>query len=57
VSFFDKNETQNSPGTVNTDNKTYLCVKTLDGWVSIDCLQPEGKRKMKTEEFLRGNKI
>jgi methionyl-tRNA formyltransferase len=42
---------------LETDHKTYLCVKTSDGWVSIDELQPEGKKKMNIQEFLRGNKI
>ena len=42
---------------VRTDDKTYLYVKTSDGWISIDELQPEGKKKMNIQEFLRGNKI
>lgn len=57
VSVFDKNDGQNPPGTINTDNKNYLYVKTLDGWISIDELQPEGKRKMNIQEFFRGNKL
>jgi len=44
-------------GDVRTDDKTYLYVKTYDGWVSIDELQTEGKKKMNIQEFLRGNKI
>ncbi|WP_338813511.1 methionyl-tRNA formyltransferase [Bernardetia sp. Wsw4-3y2] len=40
-----------------TDQKSYLYVKTQDGYVKINELQPEGKRRMKIEEFLRGNKI
>ena len=40
-----------------TDQKSYLYVKTLDGYLKINELQPEGKRRMKTEVFLRGNKI
>jgi methionyl-tRNA formyltransferase len=40
-----------------TDNKTYLYFKTDDGWVSIEELQPEGKKRMTIEEFFRGNKI
>lgn len=40
-----------------TDQKSYLYVKTLDGYVKINELQPQGKRRMTTEEFLRGNKI
>jgi len=40
-----------------TDNKTFLNIKTVDGWVSIDEFQPEGKKKMTPEEFFRGNKL
>ncbi len=44
-------------GSMNTDNKNYLLIQTANGWVSIDELQPEGKRRMKINEFFRGNKI
>jgi methionyl-tRNA formyltransferase len=44
-------------GTVKTDNKTFLSINTADGSISIDELQLEGKKRMKTEEFFRGNKI
>jgi methionyl-tRNA formyltransferase len=44
-------------GQIETDNKTYLYVKTLDGWISILEFQPEGKKRMTVEEFFRGNKI
>lgn len=44
-------------GQLETDNKTYLYVKTLDGWISILEFQPEGKKRMTVEEFFRGNKI
>ena len=40
-----------------TDQKSYLYVKTLNGYVKVNELQPQGKRRMTTEEFLRGNKI
>jgi len=40
-----------------TDNKTFLNIKTVDGWVSIDEFQPEGKKRMTPEEFFRGNKL
>lgn len=51
--------TQNSGliGDFKTDNKTYLYIKTSDGWVSIIEFQPEGKKRMTVEEFFRGNKI
>lgn len=47
----------NPPGYIQTDNKTYLHICTKDGYVSIVYLQKEGKKKMQTEEFLRGNKL
>lgn len=34
-----------------------LEIKTADGWISILEFQPEGKKRMLVEEFLRGNKI
>jgi methionyl-tRNA formyltransferase len=46
-----------SPGNFSTDDKHFLRIKTADGWVSIDEFQPEGKKRMKPEEFFRGNKL
>ena len=40
-----------------TDNKTYLYFKAKDGMLSIDELQPEGKKRMNVQEFFRGNKL
>lgn len=40
-----------------TINNGQLDIKTSDGFVSILELQPEGKKRMTIEEFLRGNKI
>lgn len=48
---------ESRPGEFTTDNKDYLYVKTANGWISVDELQPEGKRKMPVQGFLRGNKI
>ncbi len=48
---------ESRPGEIATDNKSYLYVRTADGWISVDELQPEGKKKMSIQEFLRGNKI
>lgn len=53
----DHNDASKNPGQLTTDNKTYLHIKTADGWLAIDELQPEGKRKMKIDEFFRGNKV
>ncbi|HEX5170013.1 MAG TPA: methionyl-tRNA formyltransferase [Cyclobacteriaceae bacterium] len=46
-----------SPGNYATDNKHFLHIRTADGWLSIDELQPEGKKKMKIGDYFRGNKI
>lgn len=42
------------PGTVQTDQKTFLKFATSDGYIRITDLQLEGKKKMKIEDFLRG---
>jgi methionyl-tRNA formyltransferase len=43
------------PGQAFTDKKTKILVRAADGWVSIDELQAEGKRRMTAGDFLRGN--
>jgi methionyl-tRNA formyltransferase len=40
-----------------SDNKSFLRVKAKDGMLDILQLQLEGKKRMNTEEFLRGNQI
>lgn len=40
-----------------SDGKTFLHMKTTDGYVAIEELQLEGKKRMQIEEFLRGNKV
>lgn len=44
-------------GTIDTDNKTYLKIKTWDGYISFKTLQQEGRKKMDIQTFLNGNKI
>jgi methionyl-tRNA formyltransferase len=57
VSSISHSAPRKNPGEFVTDNKDYLYIKTGDGWVSIEELQPEGKRKMAIQEFFRGNKL
>lgn len=45
------------PGMIETDEKSVLYVKTADGAVNVTDLQLQGKKRMKTVDFLRGNKI
>lgn len=44
-------------GEFTTDQKNYLHVKTADGWISINELQPEGKKRMSVQDFFRGNQL
>lgn len=56
-SAFNIPHSSESPGALKTDNKTYLYIRTSDGWVSIEELQLEGKRRMTIQDFFRGNKV
>ena len=44
-------------GSILTDGKTYLHVAVADGFISIRSLQLPGKKRLQTEELLRGFKI
>lgn len=50
-------ESAGAPGTIITDNKNTLSVLAGDGIIQIKELQMEGKKRMKTAEFLRGIQI
>lgn len=51
---FELTETSVTPGTWQTDHQTYLRFAANDGWVYVDDLQMEGKKRMEIKEFLRG---
>ena len=42
------------PGTVKSDNKSYIEVACGDGWINITDLQVAGKKRMNIVDFLRG---
>ncbi len=44
-------------GKYNTDYKRFLHVQCADGLIAIEEWQPEGKKKMKIEDFFRGNTL
>ncbi len=46
-----------TPGDILTDNKNHIHIKTADGWVALNEIQPEGKKRMAVAEFFRGNKL
>lgn len=45
---------QLEPGTLLTDGKTCIRVATMDGMIEIHSLQLPGKKRLKTDELLRG---
>jgi methionyl-tRNA formyltransferase len=45
------------PGQIISNGKQFLRVACKDGFISINNLQLEGKKRMNSEEFLRGFKI
>ncbi len=47
-------EKTGNPGLIETDGKNYLNVACENGWLQITDLQISGKKRMKTEDFLRG---
>ncbi len=42
------------PGKLFTDNKNYIKITTPDGFISVKNMQAAGKKRMNTEDFLRG---
>lgn len=44
-------------GSIETDGKNYLRIAVSDGWIEIKALQLPGKKRLKTDELLRGFKI
>jgi len=50
----DNNSLPAAPGTIQTDGKKYLKIACIDGWLSITDIQLSGKKRMKTDELLRG---
>jgi methionyl-tRNA formyltransferase len=42
------------PGTIESDRKSFMNVACKNGWLQITDLQIAGKKRMKTDEFLRG---
>lgn len=57
VSIASNEPNSNIAGEWWSDDKSQLLVKTSDGWIQIDELQPEGKKRMGIQDFFRGNKL
>jgi len=44
-------------GKVLSDNKSYIKVAALNGWLHLKTIQPAGKKSMSASEFLNGTKL
>ncbi|MEP7277142.1 MAG: methionyl-tRNA formyltransferase [Bacteroidota bacterium] len=53
-SSLDTTEPVVPPGEMLTDHKTYLKFAAADGYIRVTDIQLEGKKRMTTDEFLRG---
>jgi methionyl-tRNA formyltransferase len=47
-------EVKEIPGTLISDEKTFIKFACTDGYIRIEDLQLQGKKRMKTGDFLRG---
>ncbi|MCY7350463.1 MAG: methionyl-tRNA formyltransferase [Cytophagaceae bacterium] len=52
-----KDEEPAEIGSYRSDNRSYLHFRCAEGWLAVDELQLEGKRRMSIEEFLRGARV
>lgn len=50
----EKSTHPDAPGSISTDKKTFLKFAASDGYIEVDELQLEGKKRMHVEDFLRG---
>ncbi len=50
-------EKHSETGTIDTDSVKNIRIASADGWIVADDLQLQGKKRMKTEELLRGFRI
>ena len=46
-----------APGTLYSDGRSVLEISAADGVIRVKTLQMEGKKRMSTEDFLRGTKL
>ena len=54
TSHYELTATNKETGSFDTDGKTYLRFAAADGWLYVDELQIEGKKRMPVADFLRG---
>ena len=54
TSHFELDDNTATPGTIRTDSRSYLAVRTADGWIYVDEIQMAGKRRMPIKDALLG---
>ena len=54
ISSFEPLKHKNSPGKILSDQKTYLKIACIDGFINIKELQLAGKKRLGIADFLRG---
>ena len=54
---FEEKAHSHAPGTIVTDNKTYIKVACNDGLVAIEELQVAGKKRMAVRDLLLGYQV
>lgn len=50
-------ETEGEAGKIITDGKTHLHIQCNPGVLSLEVIQPEGKKRMHVTDFFRGNEL
>lgn len=53
----EEKEHQETPGNIVSNGKTFLKYVVKGGYINLKEIQLEGKKRMKIDEFLRGNKV
>jgi methionyl-tRNA formyltransferase len=56
-SHFVEEKHESKVGSYDTDNKSYLRFACLNGWVYVDLIQIDGKKKMNIKDFLNGHRF
>lgn len=56
-STFSIEQHKHYPGTIITDNSNYIQVAVQNGFINLLNIQTEGKKRMNTPDFLRGNSL
>lgn len=54
TTHFELDDSTAAPGTIRTDSRSYLAVRTADGWIYVDEIQMAGKRRMPIKDALLG---